>query len=101
MTDTTERFSLNSKELEEKVVGTARVLSDGVCNAYIIDVWTLTKYRRRGIASKMMEMLFSQLQGQHVYLFTDDAIEFYEALGFEAQPFGMGKVIGKWLGGKA
>lgn len=82
------------------IIGTARVLSDGVCNAYIIDVWTLTKYRRRGIASQMMEMLFSQLQGQHVYLFTDDAVEFYEAIGFEAQPVGMGKAVGKWLKGK-
>ena len=83
------------------IVGTARVLSDGVCNAYIVDVWTLTKYRRHGIASKMMEILLSQLQGQHVYLFTDDTTAFYETLGFEVQPVGMGKVIGKWLKGKA
>ena len=27
------------------IIGTARVLSDGVCNAYIVDVWTLTAYR--------------------------------------------------------
>jgi ribosomal protein S18 acetylase RimI-like enzyme len=80
-----------------QIIGTVRALSDGVCNAYIVDVWTLTAYRRRGIATQMMEMLLAQFQGQHVYLFTDDMMEFYEKLGFERQAVGMGKVVGKWL----
>jgi len=84
-------------QLDGKVIGTARVLSDGVCNAYIVDVWTLSDYRRRGIARQMMERLLSQLEGQHVYLFTDDAVGFYEKLGFEPQAIGMGKVEGTWL----
>ncbi len=54
----------------EEIIGTARVLSDEVCNAYIVDVWTYNPYRRRGIASKIMKTLFTQLPGQHVYLFT-------------------------------
>ncbi len=81
------------------IIGTARVLSDGVCNAYIVDVWTLTIYRRRGIASNMVKMLLAKLEGQHVYLFTDDAIEFYEQLGFKPQSTGLGKVVGQWLKG--
>jgi predicted GNAT family acetyltransferase len=84
---------------DEQIVATARVLSDNVCNAYIVDVWTLTAYRRRGIASTMMKMLLAKLEGQHVYLFTDDAISFYEKLGFNPQPTGLGKVVGKWLQG--
>lgn len=76
------------------IIGTARVLSDGVCNAYIVDVWTLTKYRRRGTASTMMKMLLAKLEGQHIYLFTDDAIKFYEKLGFTPQAVGLGKVVG-------
>ena len=79
------------------IVGTARALSDGVCNAYIVDVWTRTSHRRRGIASRMMELLLEQCQGQHVYLFTDDRVDFYERLGFIPQDVGMGKVVGKWL----
>jgi predicted GNAT family acetyltransferase len=79
------------------IIGTARVLSDGVCNAYIVDVWTDSAYRRQGIASKMMEDLMAELPGQHVYLFTDDAIEFYEKLGFEEQGVGLGRVVGTWL----
>lgn len=86
--------------INAQIVGTARVLSDGVCNAYIVDIWTLTQYRRRGIATAMMKLLLAKLEGQHVYLFTDDAIEFYEKLGFEAQPIGLGTVVGQWLSNK-
>jgi ribosomal protein S18 acetylase RimI-like enzyme len=80
-----------------RIIGTARVLSDGVCNAYLVDVWTLSEFRRKGIASTMIQRLLSQLSGQHVYLQTDDASEFYVKLGFVEQPLGMSKVVGKWL----
>lgn len=80
-----------------QIVGTARVLSDGVCNAYVVDVWTLTDYRRQGIARTIMQILLEKLKGQHVYLFTDDVLEFYRKIGFTEQPVGMGQVIGQWL----
>lgn len=83
--------------LNNRIVGTARVLSDGVCNAYIVDVWTLTSYRCQGIAQTMMQILLAKLKGQHVYLFTDDVPEFYRKIGFTEQPIGMSKVVGKWL----
>jgi predicted GNAT family acetyltransferase len=79
------------------VVGKARALSDGVCNAYVVDVWTYTPYRHQGIASQMMLHLMKKLDGQHVYLFTDDAQDFYEKLGFQAQGTGLGRVVGDWL----
>ena len=53
-----------------RIIGTARVLSDGVCNAYLVDVWTYTPYRRQGIARRMIQDLLHQLPGQHVYLAT-------------------------------
>lgn len=81
----------------DEVVGKVRVLSDGVCNAYIVDVWTYTPYRNRGVASQMMEKVFERLPGQHVYLFTDDSMEFYRKLGFGEQGVGMGRVVGQWL----
>lgn len=80
-----------------QIIGTARVLSDSICNAYIVDVWTFTPYRRRGIASTMMKLLLAKLEGQHVYLFTDDSVEFYEKLSFKAQSTGLGQVVGQWL----
>lgn len=81
----------------ETIIGTARAISDGVCNAYVVDVWTLSPYRKRGIARRMLETLEARLKGQHVYLFTDDAADFYKKLGFREQPTGMSKVVGTWL----
>lgn len=83
--------------IDGRIIGTVRVLSDGICNAYVVDVWTLTQYRRRGIATQMMERLLLDLQGQHVYLFSDDRVDFYHSLGFEERPVGLQKVIGQWL----
>jgi ribosomal protein S18 acetylase RimI-like enzyme len=83
---------------EGRIVGTARALSDGVCNAYIVDVWTHSSLRRQGIATRMMGLLLGRLQGQHVYLFTDDQVEFYRGLGFRPQAIGMSLVVGSWLG---
>ena len=80
-----------------RIVGTARALSDGVCNAYVVDVWTYTPYRRRGVARAMLAALESRLRGQHVYLFTHDAADFYWKLGFMLQGTGMCKVVGTWL----
>jgi predicted GNAT family acetyltransferase len=79
------------------VIGTARALSDGVCNAYIVDMWTHSSYRRRGIGRRMLQDLCAELSGQHVYLFTDDAHAFYAACGFADRGTGLEKIIGKWL----
>jgi ribosomal protein S18 acetylase RimI-like enzyme len=81
----------------DRIIGTARALSDGVCNAYIIDVWTLSDYRKQGIGRTMMSLLEEQLEGQHIYLFSEDVPEFYRKLGFRDQPTGLSKVKGKWL----
>jgi ribosomal protein S18 acetylase RimI-like enzyme len=80
-----------------RITGTARAISDGVCNAYIVDVWTRSDLRRRGIASEMMRNILRRLPGQHVYLFTGDAVDFYTTLGFKSQETGMGRVVGRWL----
>jgi hypothetical protein len=79
------------------VIGTLRVLSDGVGNAYMVDVWTHSTVRKRGIATHMVELALAQLPGQHVYLFTDDAQPFYFKQGFRPQGTGMSLVVGRWL----
>jgi len=81
----------------ERVVGMARMLSDGVCNAFVVDVWTMSSYRRQGIASAMMRELVARVPGQHVGLQTDDAQALYESLGFEQQPEFWSLVVGTWL----
>lgn len=83
---------------ENNIVGTARALSDGVCNAYVVDVWTYTPYRKQGIATAMMKRLFANLQGQHVFLWTDDAQGLYKSLNMredKSTPFST--VVGNWL----
>ncbi len=83
---------------ESKIVGKARVLSDGVGNAYLLDVWTQSAYRKRGIASEMIRMLKTGLPGQHLYLQADDDnVSFYTKLGFSSQPSGMSCIIGEYL----
>ena len=81
----------------EEIVGNGRILSDGVCNAYIIDIWTHSGHRRRGIATEIIRILSESVPGQHIYLQTDDANELYERSGFAKQPTGMSKVVGRWL----
>jgi len=83
---------------EGRVMGKARVLSDGVCNAYLVDVWTHSAYRKRGIARQMIALLKTELSGQHIYLQADDEnLPFYAKLGFATQPHGLSCVVGRWL----
>jgi ribosomal protein S18 acetylase RimI-like enzyme len=81
----------------DRVVGMARLISDGVCNAYLLDVWTASSYRRQGIGSSMVRMLLERVPGQHVGLQTGDAQGFYESLGFRPQPEFWSRVVGTWL----
>ena len=81
----------------DRVVGMARLLSDGVCNAYLVDVWTLSTYRRQGIASAMVRLLLDAVPGQHVGLQTDDLQQLYASLGFREQPAFLSTIVGQWL----
>ncbi len=81
----------------DRLVGMARLVSDGVCNAYLLDVWTASHYRRQGIGSAMVRHLLEQVPGQHVGLQTNDAQRFYESLGFRPQPEFWSFVVGSWL----
>jgi ribosomal protein S18 acetylase RimI-like enzyme len=85
----------------ERLVGTARLLSDGVCNAYLVDVWTASSNRRQGIASAMIRQLLERVPGQHVGLQTSGAQALYESLGFHVQPEFWSTVVGSWLGNDA
>jgi GNAT superfamily N-acetyltransferase len=82
---------------KKRCIGTARILSDGICNAYLVDVWTASSHRRRGVASRMIDALLTTVQGQHVALFTQGNVELYERLGFAEEAVGMSRVVGTWL----
>ena len=85
----------------DRVVGMARLLSNGVCNAYLLDVWTATAYRRQGVGSAMVRLLMEQVLGQHIGLQTDDAEAFYASLGYRPQPAFMSAISGTWLANDA
>lgn len=79
------------------VVGTGRLLADGVCNAYLVDVWTASPYRRKGIGTAMVRRLLQTVPGHHVGLHTRDQVAFYRKVGFSEEKFGMSTVVGTWL----
>ena len=81
----------------DRVVGMARLLSDGVCNAYLVDVWTASSHRRQGIAARMLRLLIDAVPGQHIGLQTDDAQALYASVGFEREPEFWSLVSGRWL----
>ena len=85
----------------EDVIGTARMLSDGVCNAYVLDVWTRSSHRRQGVGSAMMRFLAECVPGQHIGLQTDDQQAFYSQLGYHPQPDFLSLVVGQWLANDA
>ena len=80
-----------------RFVANGRVLSDGVCNAYLVDIWTASSHRRRGIGRQVVTRLLATVPGQHVALFTSEQPGFYPALGFQSEHIGMSRVIGSWL----
>ena len=81
----------------DRIVGNGRLLSDGVCNAYLVDIWTARDHRRRGIGGELVRRLIATVPGQHVGLFTDDMQDFYRSLGFRVRPDFMDLVVGRWL----
>lgn len=84
---------------EGRFVANGRILSDGVCNAYLVDIWTATPHRRKGIGREVVNRLLATVPGQHVGLFTDDRADFYATLGFTPQAGGLSRVVGEWLSG--
>ncbi len=86
--------------LGARVIGMARLLSDGVSNAYLVDVWTQSAHRRQGVGRAMGKQLCSAVPGQHVGLQTDQ-LAFYHSMGFVEQPQFMSRVVGEWLHNQA
>ncbi|NLM19637.1 MAG: GNAT family N-acetyltransferase, partial [Clostridiaceae bacterium] len=61
--------------------------------AHLMNVYTKSEYRRRGIAKKMIELLIDEAKGKGVTEISLDATEMgrplYKALGFEDNRAGM------------
>ena len=83
--------------LAGEFVANGRILSDGVCNAYLVDIWTAPAFSRPGHSGEQVPPLVANGPRQHVGLFTDDMQPFYASLGFRIRPDFMDQVIGRWL----
>jgi predicted GNAT family acetyltransferase len=81
----------------DRVVSMARLLADGVCNAFLVDVWTHSAYRRRGIGAGVVRRLCATVPGHHIALFTEHHEAFYAELGFSLEIVGMSLIVGQWL----
>ena len=85
---------------DDRIIGTARALSDGVCNAYVVDVWTDSAYRNQGAGADNAQPDVRKIARPACFLWTDDAQEFYKKVGFRQRDCaGFETVVGKWLVG--
>ena len=85
----------------ERLVGTGRIIGDGVLHALVVDVIVDPDYRHRGIGSAIVERLVAECRRHRivdVQLFCEFGVSpFYERLGFAARPEdapGMELVVG-------
>ncbi|MBO7515587.1 MAG: GNAT family N-acetyltransferase [Lachnospiraceae bacterium] len=68
---------------DEKIVGVARAISDGVFQAAIYNVALDLEYQGEGVGREMIHRLIAQLPGQNVILYTHpQTVLLYEKLGF-------------------
>lgn len=75
-------FFLNNQQ-----IAFARVLSDKVAFAYLMDVFVLNEYRSKGYAQKLLNHILNHPNYTSVHswaLKTQDAHRLYEKFGFES-----------------
>lgn len=78
----------------EKLIGNARIISDGVTNAYLCGLGVLEPYRKQGVAAQMLQALKEKMDadGLHGQFFCEESLkEYYEKRG--ATQFAVGMKI--------
>jgi ribosomal protein S18 acetylase RimI-like enzyme len=73
--------------VDNKIAAMARVISDGVNDAYIQDMAVKKSFREKGIGSKVIEYILSHLKEKDFrwigLVSENDADLFYKKLGFD------------------
>lgn len=72
---------------DNRLIGYAEVVSNGVTDAYIQDVMVLPEYQGQGIGTQLMERLLTRLDSEGIYMvsviYGDASLSlFYEKFGF-------------------
>jgi len=68
------------------VVGFAQACGDGVIQSFLSQLGVLESYRRRGLASRLVEATFAATGTQRMDLLTDDAEAFYRSFEHKEKP---------------
>lgn len=82
-------------EMDDRIVGFGRAMTDGVFNAAIYDVVVHQEYQKQGIARKIMEFLLNELihvSCVHLIATTGNE-EFYQKLGLKKVKTGMARYL--------
>nr|WP_026010873.1 GNAT family N-acetyltransferase [Paenibacillus sp. OSY-SE] len=85
-------WSVISAYDEDALIGTGRIISDGVMNAYLCGLVVHPDYQGQGIGSEIVRQLVekSRQKNLHVELFcTEELTNYYEKLGFDVFAAGM------------
>ncbi|MDH8676856.1 GNAT family N-acetyltransferase [Fusibacter bizertensis] len=81
---------------DERIIGAARLISDGECYGWVHDVTVLEAYRKQGVGQAIMEKL---LEGNEALLIgltsSFEAVDFYTKLGFNKHKTAMAKYPGR------
>lgn len=68
----------------ENLIGSCRMLSDGICYGAVFDVAVLPKYQKKGVGKGLMNLLLKGEEDMTVHLTsTFGNEEFYKKLGFK------------------
>jgi GNAT superfamily N-acetyltransferase len=69
-----------------ELAGFARALSDGICEAYLADVFVVPGHRGHGLGKAIVQRMVEGGPGAHLrwWLATNDAHGLYEKFGFAA-----------------
>jgi ribosomal protein S18 acetylase RimI-like enzyme len=77
---------------KDKLVGTGRVVSDGVINAYLCGLGVAVDYRKKGIGSEISKRLVEHCRSYnlHIQFFCEERlVPYYRNQGFEVFAVGM------------
>ena len=75
---------------ENRLVGFARALSDGVCQAALYDVAVAPEFQHQGIGAQLVKALLSRFPHSNVILYASPGKEdFYRKLGMRKLKTGM------------
>ena len=77
---------------EDRLIGTGRVVSDGIINAYLCGLGVDSEYRNNGIGTEISQRLAAYCNESklHIQFFCEEKlVSYYENMGFEVFAVGM------------